>query len=220
MGIKFELNQYHRNIAESDLLQDIFAVSKKLGKNCVTAEKYKQHGKYGVNTIRRKFGSWNSAIEKAGLIKTEQINNSEEELFENILNVWTKLGRQPRYAEISKPLSAVSIATYEKRFGGWRNALERFVVWANSEDKEVNEEVSQNNDPLKHKTKRDINLRLRFIVMQRDNFKCVLCGRSPATDPKVILHVDHIKAYSKGGETEIENLQTTCSNCNYGKSDL
>ncbi len=37
-----------------------------------------------------------------------------------------------------------------------------------------------------HKTKRDINLRLRFKVMQRDYFKCRMCGASPATDPSVI----------------------------------
>jgi hypothetical protein len=28
--------------------------------------------------------------------------------------------------------------------------------------------------------------------MRKDNFKCVACGRNPATDPKIVLHVDHI----------------------------
>ena len=36
----------------------------------------------------------------------------------------------------------------------------------------------------------------------------------------IILHVDHIKAWAKGGETVLENLQTLCSVCNIGKSDL
>jgi len=56
--------------------------------------------------------------------------------------------------------------------------------------------------------------------MRRDNFKCKKCGRSPATDPKVILHVDHKKAWTNGGETVLENLETLCSKCNIGKSDL
>ena len=73
---------------------------------------------------------------------------------------------------------------------------------------------------FKHKTKRDINLRLRFKVMARDHFKCCNCGKSPATDPSVVLHIDHIYPYSKGGETIMENLQTLCSDCNLGKSDL
>ena len=50
--------------------------------------------------------------------------------------------------------------------------------------------------------------------------KCKKCGRSPATDPSIILHVDHIKAWANGGETVLENLQTLCSMCNIGKSDL
>ena len=70
------------------------------------------------------------------------------------------------------------------------------------------------------KTKRDINLRLRFLVMKRDNFKCVVCGRSPAKDPEIELHIDHIIAWANGGETVFENLQTLCSLCNIGKSDL
>jgi 5-methylcytosine-specific restriction endonuclease McrA len=56
--------------------------------------------------------------------------------------------------------------------------------------------------------------------MRRDNFKCKNCGRSPATDTGIILHVDHIKAWANGGETILENLQTLCSVCNIGKSDL
>ena len=71
-----------------------------------------------------------------------------------------------------------------------------------------------------HKTSRDINLRLRFRVLQRDNFKCCACGASPAKDASVELHVDHILPWSKGGETVFENLQTLCSKCNLGKSDM
>lgn len=56
--------------------------------------------------------------------------------------------------------------------------------------------------------------------MRCDNFKCKNCGRSPATDPKIILHVDHIVPYSSGGETTPDNLQTLCSVCNIGKSNL
>ena len=72
----------------------------------------------------------------------------------------------------------------------------------------------------KHRTKREVSDRLRFKIMRRDNFKCKFCGRSPAIDPKVILHVDHIKPWSKGGETTFENLQTLCSACNIGKGNL
>ena len=69
-----------------------------------------------------------------------------------------------------------------------------------------------------HKTPREPSKSLRFDVFKRDGYKCVICGRSPVTH-SVDLHVDHIKPYSLGGETFLENLQTLCSDCNLGKSN-
>ena len=71
-----------------------------------------------------------------------------------------------------------------------------------------------------HKTKRDASLQMRYAVLKRDNFKCCACGASPAKDPSVELHIDHIVPWSKGGETTIENLQTLCAKCNLGKSNI
>ena len=72
----------------------------------------------------------------------------------------------------------------------------------------------------KQNSSRAISDKLRYQVLKRDNFKCCACGASPAKDPTIELHIDHIIPWSKGGETTIENLQTLCSKCNIGKSDL
>lgn len=69
-------------------------------------------------------------------------------------------------------------------------------------------------------TSRIPSLRLRFKVFKRDNFKCVKCGRNPAINPGTELQIDHIKPYTKGGETILDNLQTLCKDCNVGKSDI
>ena len=69
------------------------------------------------------------------------------------------------------------------------------------------------------KSTRAISDKLRYQVLKRDNFKCCACGASPAKDPSVELHIDHIIPWSKGGESTLENLQTLCSKCNIGKSD-
>ena len=69
------------------------------------------------------------------------------------------------------------------------------------------------------KSTRAISDKLRYQVLKRDNFKCCACGASPAKDPSVELHIDHISPWSKGGESTLENLQTLCSKCNIGKSD-
>ncbi len=68
------------------------------------------------------------------------------------------------------------------------------------------------------RSSRVISDKLRYQVLKRDNFKCCACGASPAKDPAVELHIDHIVPWSKGGETTLENLQTLCSKCNIGKS--
>lgn len=61
------------------------------------------------------------------------------------------------------------------------------------------------------------NLRQRFKILKRDNFTCQYCGRKP---PEVILHIDHKKPRSKGGNNNETNLITACSLCNLGKSNL
>lgn len=67
---------------------------------------------------------------------------------------------------------------------------------------------------------RDPSPRLRFEVLVRDKFTCRFCGASPNKDPSVTLHIDHIMPWSKGGKTTLSNLQTLCSVCNLGKSDI
>ncbi len=222
--MKFELDEYHRGITNEQLIADLQRIAVKLGKNRLSSAENNEHGKYGTTTFIRRFGSWFNALEKAGLEKTRTpMNVPEEDLFQNLEEIWIKLGRQPKYAEIQKPLSKYHVGTYENRFGTWRKALERFVAYINNEERSSSEESIKDirvEPSTLHKTKRGINWRLRFIAMRRDNFKCKSCGRSPATDPTIILHVDHIKAWANSGETILENLQTLCSKCNIGKSDL
>ena len=240
---KFELEEYHRNISDNLLIEDLAMVSKKINKSYVTVKAYDLNGKYHSATYVRRFGSWVNALEKAGLEKANPHNYrrkfTDEDLFKNLEEIWRKLGRQPRIQEIQKPLSQYSDGIYVSRFGSWRKALEKFVAYINNEEIALSKEAIKNleippSTPHKvkrdknqeipqsalRKTKRGINWRLRFIVMRRDNFKCKGCGRSPATNSEIVLHVDHITPWIKGGETVLENLQTLCSICNLGKGDL
>lgn len=58
---------------------------------------------------------------------------------------------------------------------------------------------------------------LRYDVFKRDDYKCQICGAGAKDGAN--LQVDHIIPVSKGGKTEISNLQTLCSRCNLGKSN-
>lgn len=61
-----------------------------------------------------------------------------------------------------------------------------------------------------------IGKKLRFTVFDRDRFTCRYCGRDSS---EVKLEVDHVLAVANGGGDEIENLVTSCFDCNRGKSD-
>jgi 5-methylcytosine-specific restriction endonuclease McrA len=58
--------------------------------------------------------------------------------------------------------------------------------------------------------------RIRFKVLDRDNFTCRYCGRK---SPEVMLEIDHIQPKAKGGNNFINNLTTSCRECNRGKGD-
>ncbi len=205
-------------VSEEQVVEDLKKVSSELSTNKITQKLYGEHGAYDVSTAIRKFGTWNKALEMAGLKASHVLNVSDEELYSNILTLWEHLGRQPRRAELTNQLSRYSQNPYYRRFSTWTNALQSFVTWANNEELRV---PGENNEaPQEHKTGRDPSLRLRFRVMQRDTFTCRQCGASPAKDPNIELHIDHIFDWSKGGDTTFENLQTLWSKCNLGKSNL
>ena len=220
--MKFKLNEYHRNTSDSELIDDLKRVAGFLNKNTITLNDYNQYGHFHATTLTRRFGSWFACLEKAGLeYSRSKIGITDDELFEEIEEIWTKLGKQPSYSQM-RDMGKYSIGTYEKRFGGWRNALKAFIDYINDYEQIQSkpENLIKNKKTNIHQTSRNINLRMRFIVLQRDNFKCCVCGASPAKDPSITLQVDHIFPWVKGGETVMENLQTLCSKCNLGKSDL
>ena len=96
--------------------------------------------------------------------------------------------------------------------------LGAFVEFANTGG--VDTPTMSSSDEIQPKIGRDPSIRLRWHVLQRDRFTCCACGASPAITIGVGLHVDHIIPWSKGGKTVLSNLQTLCSVCNLGKSNV
>jgi len=219
--MKYELKIYHRNASDKELIDDLIQIANFLKKDSVTIDEYNENGEYHATTLTRRFGSWFTALEKAGLKRTRTLGVTDEDYFRNLEEVWTKLGQQPKYNDMQKPLSKYVAGAYEYRFGTWRKALEKFVEYINHEEvPKINKEELKSKPIKTHKTKRQVSLRQRFLVMRRDNFKCKNCGRSPATHPGLILEIDHKIAWTKGGETVLDNLRTLCEDCNRGKSNL
>jgi len=71
----------------------------------------------------------------------------------------------------------------------------------------------------------NLSKKFRWSILERDNFKCIYCGRSPIED-SVVLQVDHIFPLNPSSEFEdcgefdnMNNLVTSCSECNVHKSN-
>lgn len=234
-GLKsyLELNNWCTSLNE--FVEDVKNVAQRLNKKTLTTGEYKQFGKYHyLYPFKRHEKKWNDVLKLANLEPTQfrlgcgkEISN--EELFDDIAQVWIKLGKQPTITDIKRGYFRFSQNTFCRRFGGWRNTLIAFMNYINSDstntscneiEKRTEREISVENKTIRHKGKREPSLRMRYLVLQRDHFKCCICGRSPSTDPSVVLVVDHKHPWAKGGETTCDNLQTLCKECNLGKSDL
>ncbi len=229
------------------LLSDLCRVAEEVSAESVSISRYRELGKHDVGTFLDRFGSWRSALHAAGLQVSKHTGISDEQLFANILTLWEHYGRQPRRRELKAPPSTISQGPYWRRFKSWTVALEQFARYMNERDVcEQLDEVENDSAPPetqelrsseqpdmalagsstddtppspRRRGRRDPTLRLRWQVLTRDSFRCRGCGASPATGGPP-LHVDHIVAWSLGGGTVIDNLQTLCESCNLGKSNL
>ena len=182
-------------------------------------------------TIANKLGKgeWEGCLAEVGLRPVPMGRRySDEECYENILRLWTHYGRQPNFSELNQPPSEVGSKAYVGRWGGWRAALGAFIEFVNRREVSSSDEILGNSIetnvpdgpadcPMRIASPRAISLSLRYRVLLRDRFRCTICGRSPATDSGVELHIDHIVPWSKGGKTVEENLRALCLECNLGK---
>lgn len=60
-----------------------------------------------------------------------------------------------------------------------------------------------------------LSKKVRFDVFKRDGFVCQYCGAYP---PSAVLECDHIHPVADGGSNSIDNLVTSCIECNRGKA--
>lgn len=234
-------------ISDEEYFSDVRRVANLLNSETVKYNDYKKYGKYSAEYIFKRFSSWKDFLVRAKLKPTgfskEKI--PDEDLFAEIERMWIELGRQPTSTDIIKTnIFKYSIDTFKRRFGGWRKTLEAFISYINLEGRTSSLEISDSRQEIQkevimekssddtadiankrskksvHITTRSVNARFRYQVLKRDHYKYCSCGASPAKGSAVELEVDHIIPWADGGETVLDNLQTLCSICNNGKSNI
>lgn len=132
--MEFVLNEYHRNVSDEELLEDMKRVAKQLNKETISRDDYKKHGKYSYSTFQKRFGGWNKAITLCGMTlnplqlaaaqSTYQYGNiSNEDLFSDILRVCSQLGKETISSGEYNKHGMYSTHTCFKRFGTWEETL-------------------------------------------------------------------------------------------------
>lgn len=221
--------QSARDLSKEELIAELRRVHALVGRPYLTTEDFNQHSVTSTVAIRSRFGSFHGALEAAGIPESPHRPRrfTDAQCFENLASVWAHFARAPHYREMFDPPSTIQGKTYVKRWGTWRKTLMAFVEWANSEgelgeavsepDRQTGESKLAMEKPRTEADCREIRPGLRFRVFMWDRFRCVACGRSPATDMTTVLHADHVRPVANGGKTALENLQTLCQDCNLGK---
>ena len=236
-----------QRISPDQLLRELKTIANKHKGTVFQYEDYRRlGGKRARGTFCKYLGGWRQAVASIGLkdgfsrARPDLRTYADEDYFEEMQRLWELLGRQPMAREMRKS-GRISPQSFQQRFGSWTKAVYAFCEDRNGPDSydfvdgmpqaeraELAQEIASQEHignsqalilNLKRRTPRKPSVRLRFQVFQRDNFTCRACGRSPAREIGVILEVDHVIAWSHGGETILANLQTLCNRCNSGKSD-
>lgn len=216
-------DQRARALTREDIIAELQKAARKIGRDTVTRKDVLRHTQLGERLILNRFGSWQTALEAAGLkLSPHGRRWTEEDYFENLLAVWTHHGRAPKYAEMNDPPSKITKGAYAAKFGTWGKAKLAFVERVNADLSHVERPRVTPEPPVptpKRESRNTESLRIgvRYQVLRRDRFRCVLCGRSPATDLGCVLHVDHVHPRALGGTNDLDNLRTLCEACNVGK---
>jgi len=226
MEFKFDRPRQDR-IAEDVIIGELKRIAELVGYRRFTRHEFdKLSSLCKGSVVLSRFKTWKIALEATGLSlrphkKTRKDKIPKEDLIRELARIWSQLGHRPSKTEWDNSDARYSYTTYKTRFGGWVNACMALVegnAEFESSTSQSNQSVETISETPKEKS-RNVPLKMRLAVLKRDDYKCVLCGRSPAMNAGVTLHIDHIVPYANGGETVKDNLRTLCAECKWGKGN-
>lgn len=202
---------------QEDIIKELKRISNIIGKRPITKRDVQKYGRVSYPTIYKKFGGLSKAVMAAELTPNICHDVTDRQLLDALIDLWSQTlsreGRRPERRDLKRYNIPFSGDTYCRRFGSWKKALSA-VYNSVGQEEIINETQNDLTPEITTSRRGDISIRKRFLVFKRDEFTCVMCGRSGRG---VKLEVDHKIPISKGGSDSLDNLQTLCFECNRGK---
>jgi hypothetical protein len=217
VGFSFDLNAKVTQKSDHDLLAAAQEYAKVVGFRYFTSGEFdKWPGRRcNARTIWRRFGSWKQALAIIGIEGKRKHEYTPEELIDNLEAIWKEVGRPPGSRQVGQMGAKISMGPYNRIWGSVRKACEFIARFHRGEI--TREQLLAG--PVDAVPTKKVPHGVRWKVLVRDNFRCVVCGANPAIDHSVRLEVDHIVPVARGGSNHFGNLRTLCLNCNAGKGD-
>jgi hypothetical protein len=109
---------------KNEVILDILRVANELKASQLSQSQYQKYGKISISTVNNTFGSWNAAVQAAGLEMrpsgpTPELHKqriSDDELLQEIIRLTRELGKRPSIPYINAN-GHYSDFTYRKRWG-------------------------------------------------------------------------------------------------------
>ena len=126
--MEFTLNNYHRNVTDEELINDLRRVAEILNKENLSMPEYQQKGKYHPSTIARRFGGWRSALKRAGLSLNKSwykhdFCEKEEDFLQDMRRVADIIGKDSISSGEYKQYGNYDIRALLKKYGSWNGIL-------------------------------------------------------------------------------------------------
>ncbi len=138
------------DINKSDLIDELRRLGDEIDRT-PTSRDMADKGKYGTATYTHKFGSWNDAVQEAGLEIVRQRDVSRADMISEIQRLADELGKPPAVHQM-RDQGKLGVTTISREFGTWSAALEHAGYEPNKEmgvsKEKLTEELTRLRDEL------------------------------------------------------------------------
>jgi hypothetical protein len=214
-------------ISDQELLAELQRLDKEHGN--AHGESVTQHGKYSRETYRQRFGSFDDALEAAGLetFDREGTRISDDRLIEYLHEFADDLDRQPTADQMDEN-GRYDRKTYSRRFGSWNDALRE----AGFEPSQPAHLVKGENHPRWSDESNDGNhyyganwSEQREKSLERDGHECQVCQNDGSEHTLDVHHIRPVVEFYENGDPDfgemnaLSNLVVLCRSCHRDVED-